>query len=70
MLFDCLTERELEVVKLRFGFYGRTFYSHGECARVLGTEPCRVKSIETRALSKLPTGWSGICGETAQWAGV
>lgn len=51
--FTCLTDRELEVLKLRYGFNGEKPMSQREIGERLGICKQRVNQLNTRALLKL-----------------
>ncbi|MGN0515337.1 MAG: RNA polymerase sporulation sigma factor SigK [Lachnospiraceae bacterium] len=49
----CLTERERQVIALRYGFYGDAEKTQMEIANMLGISRSYVSRIEKKALSKL-----------------
>ena len=49
----CLTERERQVIALRYGFYGNAEKTQMEIANMLGISRSYVSRIEKKALSKL-----------------
>ena len=54
-LFDSkiLTEREKEVLKLRYGFYDNSTYILGDVSKIYGVSGERIRQIEEKALKKL-----------------
>lgn len=54
-LFDSkiLTEREKEVLKLRYGFYDNSTYILGDVSKIYGVTGERIRQIEENALKKL-----------------
>ncbi|MFM7439475.1 MAG: sigma-70 family RNA polymerase sigma factor, partial [Snowella sp.] len=52
-LIGDLTEREQEVVTLRYGFQDGTAYSLSDIGRLLSLSRERVRQIEAKALQKL-----------------
>ena len=50
--FDTLTEKEREILKLRFGFYDRS-YTLEECGQKYGVTRERIRQIENKTLRKL-----------------
>lgn len=54
-LFDSkiLTEREKEVLKLRYGFYDNSTYILGDVSKIYGVTGERIRQIEEKALKKL-----------------
>lgn len=52
-LRECLDERELEIVTLRYGLYGNAPHTQMEVAQGLGISRSYVSRLEKKALAKL-----------------
>lgn len=50
---DCLTEKERDVIKRRFGFYDNKIYTLEEIGRDYGVTRERIRQIESKAMGKL-----------------
>ena len=61
VMADTLTEREREVIALRFGFNGEPC-NKSEAARQMGISRERVQQLEARAMNKLrrPPAWQRL----------
>ena len=56
---DCLTEREAQIISLRYGLGGGTPRTQREIAEVLGISRSYISRIEKRALGKLEEALGG-----------
>lgn len=52
---DCLTEREAQIIQMRYGLSGKAPQTQKEVAKVFGISRSYVSRIEKRALCKLET---------------
>jgi len=52
-LMECLEEREIEILKMRFGLGFKDALTLDECGKVLDISGARVRELEARALRKL-----------------
>ena len=52
-LHSCLDERELELIMLRYGLYGKKPHTQHETAEILGISRSYVSRIEKKAITKL-----------------
>lgn len=52
-LRECLDERELEIIVLRYGLYGNAPHTQMEVARGIGISRSYVSRLEKKALAKL-----------------
>jgi RNA polymerase sporulation-specific sigma factor len=59
LVYECLTEREIEVIEMRFGLCGTNPQTQREVADKLGISRSYVSRIEKRALEKLREGLDG-----------
>jgi RNA polymerase primary sigma factor len=53
MVLETLTDREMRIIKLRFGLDGEGPFTLEETGRILGITRERVRQIQERALAKL-----------------
>ncbi len=53
MVLDKLTDREMRIIKLRFGLDGEGPFTLEETGRILGITRERVRQIQERAMAKL-----------------